>query len=77
MLHVRVGEAAGRHIVGVHGHRFLFSCQVLIFIQRKRIDGAFIIQTTELKTKTNVNILQKCTTNNTFYFDSYGFHYYL
>lgn len=58
-LHVRFGEAAGRQIVGVHGHRFLLRCQVFIFIQGKRIDGAFIIQTAKLKRQSEISTSHK------------------
>lgn len=43
-LHVRVGEATGRQIVCVHGHRLLLGSQVLILVQGQRIHRALVVQ---------------------------------
>lgn len=43
-LHVRVGEAASRQVVRVHGHRLLLGSQVLVLIQGQRIHRALVIQ---------------------------------
>lgn len=44
-LHVRVGEATGRQVVCVHGHRLLLGGQVLVLVQGQRVHRAFVVQT--------------------------------
>lgn len=42
-LHVRVGEAAGRQVVGVHSHRLLFGSHAFIFVKGQWIHRTLII----------------------------------
>lgn len=44
-LHVGVGKAAGRQVVGVHGNRLLLGGHVLIFVKRQWVHRTLIIQT--------------------------------
>ena len=48
-LHVRVGKAAGRQVVGVHSNRLLFGSHVFIFVKRQWIHRTLIIQTTSME----------------------------
>ena len=58
-LHIRVGEAAGRQVVCVHGHRLLLCSQVFILVQGQRIHRALVIQAARKENKPSLAKEQK------------------
>lgn len=42
-LHVGVGEAAGRQVVGVHGDRLLLGSHVLVLVECQGIHRALVV----------------------------------
>lgn len=45
-LHVWVGEAAGRQVIGVHCHGLLLRCQILVLIQGEWVHRTLVVKTT-------------------------------